>query len=114
MARQIIILETRPNTGGLTSISAALWFPIGSLAARVPRNPAISPVPNVTAAEQTDLESGAVLEEVMTVVYPSGMGTAGIKSDLVNRFSARAAYLATTPPTRQFFGVFYDGTAWSA
>ena len=114
MARQIIILETRPNAGGMTQVQAAFWFAIAALGARVPRNPVASPVPTITPTELTDLESGAVLEEIQVVIYASGMTPAQIKADLVNRYLARGTYLATVPPARQFFGIFYDGSVWNA
>ncbi len=120
MARQIIVLDTQPNQGGINQVRAVFWFPISPASAQVPKPSFVSAAAGVTGAgaitpgEQASLESGAVLEEVQTVPYATTTTTAQIKADLIARYGTRASYLAGLQPTRQYFGVYYDGTSWSA
>lgn len=120
MARQIIVLDTQPNSGGILQVRAVFWFPISPASAQVPKPSFVSAAAGVTGpsaittAEQASLDSGAVLEDVQSIPYATSTSTATIKSDLIARYATRAAYLATLAPTRQYFGVFYDGSTWSA
>ncbi len=116
--RQIIALETNPNTGGTNNVRAVLWFPISLASARVPKagfTSAAAGVPGgLTQTELDALADGSVLEEVVSIPYATTTTTAAIKADLIKRWTDRKDYIATVAPTRQFYGVSYDGTTWSS
>lgn len=113
MAKQIIALETQKFTSGDTLLRFAMWFPI-ALARQVPRPGAVSEWRDALAADNALLVSGAVLEETRTVVIPVGTGTPAVKGILIAMYNVRAAEIAALPNPNQFYGVFYDGTVWSA
>lgn len=119
MARQITILETTKASDGVTTIRCVFWYPIANVNARVPRPQFVSalvdvPAPNnVTPTEQADLESGAVREEVLSVTSPVSATLAQVKGTLVLRYTDRAAAVAAEPATRAFYGVSYNGSAWT-
>lgn len=120
MARQIVILETRKAGDGVTRITGFNWFPIALATARVPRPGFVSAGVGltggaaITAAEQTALEDGLVREETFSTDFAASTTNAQIKAELVRKFVDRAAAIAAEPPMRQFYGVSYDGSVWSA
>lgn len=118
MARQITILETNPSDGGEIQIRVAFWFPVPS-GQEVPLAGFVSAIKTntrnaVTGAEATDLADGKVVEEVQTVRLPASSTPVQVKANLVARRADRATYRATLPVAWQFYGVVYDGTAWSS
>ena len=120
MPRQITVLETRKAGDGRTAINGVFWFAIPNANARIPRPQYVSalldvPSPqNVTAAEQAQLESGAVREETFAVDLAASTTLPQAKADLQRRFADRALAVAAEPATRQFYGMTFDGTAWSS
>lgn len=117
MARQIIVLETVKASDGVVAVNVVQWFPIAAATNRTPRPGAVSRAASaitVLPAEQASLEDGSVREEFINVGYPASMTTAAIKADLQKRYTDRATAIAAEPPIRQFYGVTFDGTAWSA
>lgn len=118
MARQIVVLETRKGSDGVTQVNGVMWFPIASAAARLPRAGFVSGLNGltsntITAPEQAALEDGSVREEPFAVPYPSTVTLAQVKADLINRYGARATAIAAEPAIRQFYGLTYDGSAWA-
>jgi hypothetical protein len=116
-ARQIIVLETNPADGGQIAVRAAFWFPV-TAGQEVPKPGFVSAITKdpfkPTAQEATDLQDGKVFEEVKSFSFPDNTLAATIKSSLVSFYQRRAAYLATMPFQGKFYGVSYDGAAWSA
>lgn len=116
MARQITVLETNPAAGGQITVRCAFWFPI-TAGQEVPKPAFVSACKGVavpTGPEQSDLDAGRILEEVPTFSFPDNMAPATIKNTLVTFYQRRAAYLATLPFQGKFYGLVFDGTAWSA
>src|SRR5262245_37316559 len=113
MAKEIIILDVLRGPGGDRSIRCALWFPI-PLARRVPKPGATSIFRNALAAEITDLQTGAVIEEVYDFQVPGATTAAQIKTFLEAKWSARNTEISNLPDPNQFYGIFWDGTVWSA
>lgn len=118
--RRIIILETVASAAtGEVRVTGVFWFSIAAAAAKVPRPGMVSVAAGLSGAavitvdEQAALESGDVREEPFTLSYSSSTSAANIKGDLVQRWNDRNAAIAAAPPTRQFFGVSWNGTAWS-
>lgn len=121
MARQIIILDTTKGGDGYTNVNVVQWFPIATQAARVPRTGCRSAASGlagtaaqITPTEQAALEDGSVREENTTIQFSASTTNAQIKAELVRRYTDRATAIAAEPPTRQYYGVSYDGAAWSA
>jgi hypothetical protein len=120
MARQITVLESRKASDGVTVVSGAFWFPIAAANARVPKPQFVSvllsvPAPNaITVAEQAQLESGEGREESFSVTNAASMTLAQWKADLQRRYTDRATAVAAEPAARVFYGLTYDGAAWSS
>lgn len=118
MAKQIIVLETTPSNGGQISVRAAFWFPV-TAGQEVPKPAFVSAwktnaVPGPSTQETADLQNGTVVEEVVSPIFPDNYTAAQIKAALVTFYQRRAAYLATLPFQGKYYGVSFDGTAWSA
>ena len=119
MARQIIILETRKSGDGVTQVTGFHWFGILVAAAKVPKPSFVSAGATIlgaraiTPAEQLALEDGSTREESFAIPYSSSTTTAQIQADLQRRWTDRKAAVDAEPPTRQFFGLAWDGTSWS-
>lgn len=118
--RQVVILETRKAGDGITQVNGFNWYPIATATARIPKPQFVSagvildPAHAITAAEQADLESGAVREEVFSLGFASSNTRAQIESELQRRWTDRKAALDAEPAPRQFFGRSWDGTGWTA
>ena len=117
--RQIVILDTKKANDGTTLVSGYHWFPIVIAAAKVPR-PSFVSLGNsltgtkaITPAEQSSLEDGSVREEGFNIAYSVSTPTAQIEGDLQRRWADRKAAVDAEPPTRQFYGLAWDGTTWA-
>ncbi len=111
MAKQIIILGVS-NSQTDTSVNFIMWFPVTTVADRVPRPNTASAWSGASAAEIADLQSGAVVERQMSERFPSGTTAAQIKALLEKR---HAVELAAFQPPGKFQGIFFDSVAgWSA
>jgi hypothetical protein len=118
MPKQIIILETNPADGGEVSVNVAFWFPVPAgqevpLSGFVSAFKATATKPGPTAQETTDLQDGKVVEEVHTKRYPRSFTPAQIRGALVAAYTDRKTYRDAQPNIGQFYGTFYDGTAWA-
>jgi hypothetical protein len=120
MPRQITVLETKPGGDGQTVINGVFWYTISNVLARVPRPQFVSALLSVTGptaitvAEQAQLESGEVKEEVFSITIAASTTLAQAKADLQRRYTDKAAKVAVEPATRQFYGLTFDGTSWSS
>lgn len=115
MAKQVIVLETSTSDqGGSITIQAALWFPVASGREKPLPALAASAFANASQAELDALKAGTVLEEVKLFTFPATFTPNQIKAEMVAAYTSRATYLATLPNRMQFYGVFFDGSVWSA
>jgi hypothetical protein len=114
MAKQIITLEVQPGVGGMTTVTYVFWFPV-TVGKEVPQ-PSLtkSAYAGASAASLQALQLGQVIEESSSDTFPSSATKAQIQAQLQGIYSGRAAYLASLPPKGQYYGVFFDGTVWSA
>lgn len=114
MAKQIIILETNPQDGGYLSVRFAMWFPVAA-GKEVPRPEITSSAwKQALTADITALQVGSVIEEVNNVRFANTQTAAQIKTALVAQYGSRKTYLDALPFVGQYYGTFYDGTAWSS
>jgi hypothetical protein len=120
MPRQIIVLDTNIADGGYITCKVVFWIPV-AVSRRIPKLTFQSAIDNtlagsqqVTASESDDLKSGAVLEEIGLYRFPNSYTTAQIKTELQAAYTSRAAYVASLPNPIAFYGVSWDGAAWSS
>ena len=110
MSKQIIILGVT-TTPVLQSINCVFWYPITSGKVLVSGTSAWS---GASAAENTAIQNGSVLEEINAFQFPVGYATAAIKTFLVQYWTNRNAAINGVGPGL-YNGVFDDSvTGWSA
>jgi hypothetical protein len=110
MAKQIIVLGASTDPI-LTSISCVFWYPITS-GTKAQANGSLWA--NASAAENTAIQNGTVLEESRGFQFPSGLTAANIKAFLVQYWTNRNAQINGVGPGL-FANVFDDSvTGWSA
>lgn len=110
MAKQIIVLDVT-DQGGYVKVNVAFWFPVTGTA--IPRTNAQSAWKGISAQELSDLTAGAFTEETNVFTFPHGTSKATVEANLVALFNARLAALSALAPINAFYGVFFDGAAWT-
>lgn len=117
MAKQIHVLDQVNDSPGLRRIRVVFWYPIIGTA-QVPKPGFVSQAPaaNIAPADQSALESGALLEEAWDIPFATSYTTTQMKAEINARYTDRAAAIAALPNARAFYGVFYDPATggWSA
>ena len=112
MAKEIIIagVQQNPQSQAL-QITGWYWFPITSGAKTQANGSAWS---GASAAENSAIEAGTVLEVSFIVNYPIGTPVATLKSLLQQDWANKNSALAGLGPAVDA-NVYYDGsTGWSA
>jgi hypothetical protein len=110
----IVILESNSRDGGALSLDTLFRFlvPVNQ---RVARPDIVGSVCRVaTAEENAAVQSGEYIEERTQQRFPIGTPVATIKSFLESAWTSRKAYLDSLPNQNQYYGVGWNGTAWSA
>jgi hypothetical protein len=102
----------------MIAVQAVFWFavPSGQEILRPTLVSAFKLTPTnagPTPQEQTDLQSGRVVEETRTLVFPKSFTSAQIRGALVAAYQDRMMFRNTLPNTVQFYGTSHDGTAWT-
>lgn len=128
MAADIVILDIREQTGGLTNIRFACWFTVANpypASTFISAYPDINTDPTVGASAANypaQLQSGALVEEVFNVLVPSvviSSSWATVEVLLLAIHTARAAYKAGSAPAVPTPGLKYkilhdSVSGWSA
>jgi hypothetical protein len=110
MSKQIIILGVS-TTPVINAVSAVFWYPITSGKQTVT---GVSAWSGASAAENSAIQSGSVLEEQRNFDFPVGLPAATIKSFLLQYWTNRNTQLNGVGPAL-FSGVYDDSvTGWSA
>lgn len=110
MAKQIIVIGAKSDSKMLT-VTAAFWFAV-TTAKRPQANG--SAWTGASAAENTAIQNGDVIEEVQAFPFPLGTLAASIKDFLQQYWTNRNGEIGGKGPA-QFAGVFFDSaTGWSA
>jgi hypothetical protein len=112
MAREITILDVTPNDVNDNVARIAFWFYI-PVANQVPAPGASSQWRGASASDIAAIQSGAVIEEVRTIVFLQNMTLAEIKAYMVTAYNARAAQITAKVNPNQYYGDFYDGSVWT-
>lgn len=112
--KQIIVLNE--DTDGLNvTYRTAFWFPITLNPAPAPQGSAWVPVTGVSAgaspAENQAITSGSIKEELQPFSFPIGTPIAAIESVLQAAWAKRNAQIGGQG-AEQFYGAFFDGSAW--
>jgi hypothetical protein len=113
MAKQIIVLEQQPLTGGVSQISALFWFPV-SAARAVPLPGGTSRSRLATPDENAAIAAGTVVEETFTFQIPPTATQANVQTWLQSIYANRKATFDAKPDPNGFYGRNWDGTAWVA
>jgi hypothetical protein len=112
MAKQVIVLGVN-QTSLWTSVNAAFWFPItqsGTAKAALSG----SVWAGASAAENTAIQTGTVVEEPQSFQFPTGLAVASIKDFLLTYWTRRNAQIGGVG-ANLYNGVFADSLAgWSA
>jgi hypothetical protein len=110
MSKQIILQGVSINSL-YTTINGLFWFPITSGAKAQSNGSAWT---SASAAENTAIQSGTVLEESGSFQFPTGTTTANIKAYLLQYWTNRNTQINGVGPGL-FANVFEDSvTGWSA
>lgn len=110
MAKQIIVLGKSTN-GPFDNYQFAFWYQI-TTGAKAQTGGSVWP--GASAAENTAIQNGLVLEEVENITVPVNSATTTVK-DLANkRWTTRNGEVNGIGPA-QYNGVFFDSiSGWSA
>jgi hypothetical protein len=111
-ARQIIILEVADGDPGQLRIRYALWLTTATPV--VQPSTTTSVWSGVSAAENAAIVAGTTVEKVKTDQFPKTFAKVDIQAFLAKDYAAEQQQLASTTQPGTFFGVFFDGTGWSA
>jgi hypothetical protein len=112
MAKKIILLSRRPDE--TITLAGIFWLDVSAARQAAYANPsATSAYKDATGPEIAALQAGQVLEFSWYREWPPGTGVAAIRAALVNQFNAEQTRLSAQNPW-QFYGTFWDGTAWTA
>jgi hypothetical protein len=118
MAKQIHVLDQQTGSDdGTRTIRCVFWYPVIGVTRQIPIPgfKSNAPAANVSVQDQADLESGALLEEMLVFAFPTSYTTAQMKALINQRYTDKAAAIAADPAKRAFYGVFFDSvTGWSA
>jgi len=115
MSKQIIVQRISNDLSGNLVVNVLGWYSIAA-ASQIPISGGVSLWPGASTAENNLIASGAVVEELYTLNYPSNATASSIKSDLLARWSSRQSIITAKLNPNLYLGVFYDPTAsgWSA
>ena len=110
--KQIIVLVLNPNQGGIVSIDTLFWFsvPIGR---RIPLDAANSPFTKALPEELNAINDGSVLQEQHAFALPASYTEVQLAAILQRFYADRGAWLAAQTSQGQYFGLTWDGTAWT-
>lgn len=111
--RKIILLELRPGTGlGDNQVSALFRFAVPH-ERRVPRAGAKSAYREASDAEHSELESGAVIEESVSLQVQPNCSRQELNATLEDMYRRRAAELAALPNINEYYGSSWNGEVWN-
>jgi hypothetical protein len=110
VSKQIIILGTS-QSATLFNVNVLMWFPI----TQFPKPGApLSAWSGASAAENSAIQAGSIVEESNAFQFPLGFGAGNIKTFLQQYWTSRNAAIGGLG-TNQYANVFYDSSSgWSA
>lgn len=111
MAKQVIVL-TKSSSESEVTYTCAMWYAITSGIRTQTAGSAW--VPNgssagASAAENTAIQNGTVLEEVQTFTFPVSTPSADMEAYILQAWTNRNAQINGVGPN-QYYGTFHDST----
>lgn len=110
--KQIILLDVANTDVGDTLVKYAMWF-YPPLANQVPKPGVASQWRGASAQDTTNIQSGAVVEEIRNVTFLQNMTLTQMKTYLLDVYNARQTLISNAANPNQFYGAFFDGTTWT-
>ena len=112
---QVIVLNAYQDALNI-NVTAAFWFPITSGARPLLNNvtsawTASSPSVGASAAQNTAIQNGTILEEVRNFSFPLGTTTNSMQAALQQYWTNRNKEVAALGGN-QYYGYTWDGTVW--
>lgn len=113
--KQIVVLDEGTSETQV-SYRIAFWYPITVNA--VPQTAGSVWVASGTSAgasvaENSAIQAGTIKEEVQSFSFPVGTPVSAIEAVLQQAWAKRNAQI-NGQGANQFYGAFYDGTAWGS
>jgi hypothetical protein len=114
-SEKVMVLDVGLPQGGWISVRFAMWFPVaaGNELAQPTFTSSWADVASKDSALLLALRAGTVLEKVYSHDFPAGMSLANVEAFLAAAWTAVNSYLGGVPQPGQFYGTYWDGTAWA-
>lgn len=110
MAKQIIVMITE-QSGIDLNVQVALWYPVTS---GMKPGASASQWSGASAAENSAIQAGTVIEEIKWFWFPAGIDTTTIKNTVAKHYANKNGIQNGVGPNI-WFGVYDDSaTGWSA
>jgi len=111
LAKKIIILDVSSPSPQELAIRYIFWIPTPF---PVQRPNALSLWNNASTSELDAIRNGNIIEEQFIRNFPSTLGVQAIKDHLTEHYRSRVIYFDSMPRPGQYYGIYFDGTTWSA
>lgn len=110
--KQVIIL-TKEQKNGYFEVSYLFWLAVPVNQQSMRANSALSSTYlGASAAENTSIQLGQVVEQSGVVSYPNGTANAIITADLQAKYTAAQAAV-NAESKWHYYGTNWDGTTWT-
>jgi hypothetical protein len=115
LSERTMILQVGLPQGGWISVHFVMWFPV-TAGNELPQPNFISSWSDIGSKDTallSALRAGSVIEKSYSQDFPAGMSLANVEAFLSAAWTAVNSYLAGVPQPGQFYGTYWDGTAWA-
>lgn len=111
MARKIIILNNSLNNDKTINVNYVYWLtpPAGLVR---PNLSGTTVVPNPSAAEVSAIQSGSIVEQVLSANVPFNWTSNVIGQYLIERYNIQQNYLDTIGTMKNYATTYWDGSSW--
>jgi hypothetical protein len=110
-AKQVVVLAVNTSTPGQIQITYVLWLTTTSPVARAL---ATSSWTGASTQENAAIAAGTTIEVNKAHMLPVALGKVALELLLATDFASSQAAQASSTQPGQFYGVYFDGTGWSA
>jgi hypothetical protein len=109
MANEIVVIKTS-TSNNMLNLTMVFWYPITSGQLAITGTSAWA---NASAAENTAIQNGSILEEVQSFSFPVGLNFTYVQFYLLQYWTNRNADLGGVGPGL-YENAGYNGSAWVA
>ena len=113
MPRLNVIVLDKPDRTDPNTFRYAMWADVPAARQVFFVTTAVSAWKDATAQDNTNIQSGAVVEKVTTVQVPAGATLAQIEAELQARWTAFQNDITSVNPWSRY-GTTWNGTTWVA